>query len=198
MVYKIRVLWCIVSHDGSTSRFTISSVSTHSLGSSNTLDGMCIGLSTAPCAPCFAALSASSLWPLRRYAACSASASARPSTALVSPESFPPDLPGQLPRFIELSSSPDLPALGWFVASPLRTLLLVQLSLSRLLSIVFTIDISRVTASLPLPLHLSFILLQSYCLTSRSTVHLFVSSLLATEAGNAVAICAMAEDTSAK
>ena len=129
MVYKISVLWCtIVSHDGSTSRFTISSASTHSLRSSNTLNGMCIGLSTAPCTPCFAALSASSLWPLQRYAACSASASARPSTALVSPESFPPDLPGQLPRFSELSSSPDLPALGWFVASPPRTLLLVQLS----------------------------------------------------------------------
>ena len=103
---------------------------------------------------------------------CLASALARPSAALVSPELFPPDLPDQLPRFSELSSSHDMPALGWFVASPLRTLLLAQLSLSRFLSIVFAIDVSRVTASLPLPLHLSFVLLQSYCLTSRSTVRL--------------------------
>ena len=132
---------------------------------------------------------------LRRYAACSASASACPSATLVSPELFPPDLPDQLPWFSELSSLHDLPALGWFIASPLHTVLLVQLSLSRFLSIVFAINVSWVTASLPLPLHLSFVLLQSYCLTSRSTVHSHVSSLLATEAGNAVAICAMAEDT---
>ena len=70
----------------------------------------------------------------------------------------------QLPQFSELSSSPDLPALGWSVASPLRTLLLVQLSLSRFLSIAFAIDVSQVTASLPLPLHLSFVLLHTVSL----------------------------------